>query len=268
MLLPGGSGHAGVLDRLVAHLAGYYRVVAMSSRVASAARPDTITGEQHPKVHAEDTLALIEKLFDEPPTVFGFSAGGITTLELLARHPEHVHLAVVHEPPVTVLLPDAEGHRSALESVRAAARTDGPAAAAPLMTAIMTTAGTDATPAALHHCGDWLEGYADTHPEPPTPQLLELFTRLAGLQPLFLEHILVPFATNEVQLAALDAASARLIPVAGIDSRGQLPYRAAAALAARLDLPLTELPGGHLGPVERPTQFAHALRALLNEHQG
>lgn len=265
MLIPGGAGHAGVLDPLAAHLAGRYRVVAMSSRVASATRADAIEEEQHPKVHAEDTLALIKKLFDEPPTVFAFSSGAITTLELLARHPEHVRLAVVHEPPVTVLLPDATRHRSAFEAVRAAARTDGPAAAARLMTAAMTAPGADAAPAKLHHPGDWLDGYADTQPEPPTPQLLELFTRLADLQPLFLEHILVPFTTNELDLTALDAASPCLIPVAGIDSRGQLPYRAAAALATRLGQPLTELPGGHLGPVERPAQFAHALRALLEE---
>jgi pimeloyl-ACP methyl ester carboxylesterase len=237
----------------------------MSSRFASAARADIIEEEQHPKVHAEDTLALIEKLFDEPPTVFAFSAGAVTALELMARHPEHVRLAVVHEPPVTVLLPDAARQRSAFEAVRAAARTDGPAAAAQLMIAAMTTPGTDATPAKLHHPGDWLDGYADTQPEPATPELLELLTRLADLQPLFLEHILVPFTTSELDLTALEAASPRLIPVAGIDSRGQLPYRAAAALATRLGLPLTELPGGHLGPVERPAQFAHALRALLEE---
>ncbi|MGX6607655.1 alpha/beta fold hydrolase [Micromonosporaceae bacterium Da 78-11] len=267
LLLPGGSGHAGVLDRLTTHLADHYRVVAMSSRVASAARADPIDEEQHPRVHAEDTRALIEKLFNEPPTVFGFSAGAITTLDLLTRHPEHVQRAVVHEPPVTALLPDGARHRSALEAVRAAARTDGPAAAAKLMTAAMTTLGADATPAKLHHPGDWLDGYADTHPEPPTPELLELFSRLADLQPVFLEHLLIPFTTSELDLTALEAAAARLVPVAGIDSRGQLPYRAAAALATRLGLPLTELPGGHLGPVERPTQFAHALRALLDERR-
>jgi pimeloyl-ACP methyl ester carboxylesterase len=237
----------------------------MSSRVASAVRADTIEEEQRPEVHAEDTFALIEKLFDEPPTVFAFSSGAITTLELLARHPDHVRLAVVHEPPVTVLLPEAAHHRSTVEAVREAARTDGPAAAARLMTAAMTSLATDATQAKPHHPGDWLDGYADTRPEPPTPELLELLTRLADLQPLFLEHVLVPFTTNEFDLAALEAASARLIPAAGIDSRGQLPHRAAAALATRLGLPLTEFPGGHLGPVERPTQFAHALRALLEE---
>ncbi|ROS42256.1 alpha/beta fold hydrolase [Amycolatopsis thermoflava] len=259
LLLPGGAGHAGVFDGLAAHLTDHYRVVAMSSRLVSA-RPD---GDQHPKVYAEDVLGLIEALFDEPPAVFAFSAGAITTLDLLARHPERVRLAVVHEPPVVSLLPDADRHRAALEAVRAAARTGDLDEAARLMTDAMTAPEPGAATPELRHPGDWLDGYAETSPEPPTPELLELFARLGELQPLFLEHVLVPFTSADVDVAALAAAGPQLVPVAGIDSRGQLPYRAAAALASRLGLPLTEFPGGHLGPVERPTQFAAALRALL-----
>ena len=95
-----------------------------------------------------------------------------------------------------------------------------------------------------------------------------LHLTLTTLQPLFLEHILIPFTTSDIDPGALAAASARLVPVAGIDSRGRLPYRAAAALADRLGLPLTELAGGHLGPVERPAQFSLALRALIDERRG
>ena len=262
MLLPGGPGHAGLLDGLAAHLAERHHVVAMSTRLASA-RPGTEHGDQHPKVHAEDALGLIEALFDEPPIVFAFSAGAVTTLELLARHPDRVRLAVVHEPPVFSLLPDAGRHRDALEAARTAARTRGMDEAGRLMTETMTARepGTDSPD--LCNPGDWLDGYAETLPEPPTPELLELFAALGELQALVLEHVLVPFTTGEVDLAALDAAGPRLVPVAGIDSRGQLPYRAAAALATGLGLPLNEFPGGHLGPVERPAQFAGALRALL-----
>ncbi|MEV5299639.1 alpha/beta fold hydrolase [Amycolatopsis methanolica] len=96
LLLPGGAGHADIFDGLAAHLADHYRVVARSSRLVSARQ----NGDQHPRVYAEDALGLIDALFDEPPAVFGFSAGAITTLDLLARHPERVRLAVVHEPPV------------------------------------------------------------------------------------------------------------------------------------------------------------------------
>jgi pimeloyl-ACP methyl ester carboxylesterase len=237
----------------------------MSSRVVSA-WPGTEHGDQHPKVHAEDTLHLIDALFDEPPTVFAFSAGAITTLELLAHHPDRLRLAVVHEPPVLGLLPDAGRHRDAIEAVRTTARTRGMDEAGRLMAEAMTTLEPGRDSPDLRQPGDWLDGYAETHPEPPTAQLLELLARLGEFQPLFLEHVLVPFTTGEVDLAALGAVGRRLVPVAGIDSRGQLPYRAAAALAVGLGLPLNEFPGGHLGPVERPTQFAGALRALLEDH--
>ncbi|TWF95943.1 hypothetical protein [Saccharopolyspora dendranthemae] len=90
-----------------------------------------------------------------------------------------------------------------------------------------------------------------------------MLAQAADLQQLFLEHVLVPFTTVEVDLPALAAAGSRLVPVAGIDSRGQLAHRAASALATGLGQALVEFPGGHLGPVERPTQVAHALRALL-----
>ncbi len=234
----------------------------MSSRLVSA-RPGIEHGDLNPGVYAKDTLGLIEALFDEPPTVFAFSAGAITTLELLARHPERLRLAVVHEPPVLGLLPDAGRYRGALEAVRTAARTRGMGEAARLMTETMTALEPATDSPDLRHPGDWLDGYAETLPEPPTPELLELLSLLGELQPLFLEHILIPFATSEVDLAAIGATGSRLVPVAGIDSRGYLPYRAAAALATGLGLPLNEFPGGHLGPIERPVQFASALRAVL-----
>ncbi|WP_267898792.1 alpha/beta fold hydrolase [Saccharopolyspora rhizosphaerae] len=264
MLLPGGSGHAGVLDGVVAHLADHHRVVALSSRLASAPG-DAEHHDQRPADHAEDALGLIEALFDEPPTVFGFSAGAITTLALLAHHPDRIGRAVVHEPPVIGLLPDADRHREALEAVRTAARTQGPEEASRLMTETMTASAPSTDSPEVRHPGDWLDGYAETQPEPPTSDLLELLPLLGELQPLFLEHLLLPFTTSELDLPALSAAESRLVPAAGIDSRGQLPHRTATALAHRLGLPLTELPGGHLGPVERPAQFATALRALLAE---
>jgi hypothetical protein len=122
--------------------------------------------------------------------------------------------------------------------------------------------GTDSVP--LRHFGTWLDGYAGTEPEPPAPELAPVLARLSALQPAFLEHVLVPFTSHVPDPDGLHAVAAKLIPAAGIDSRGQLPYRAATALATALGHPLTELPGGHLGAVERPRLFAEALEALLN----
>ncbi|MEU3018891.1 alpha/beta hydrolase [Nocardiopsis sp. NPDC007018] len=263
LLVPGGAGHGGVLERFALRLADHHDVVTMTTRAASAQRGGT-RGDQSPTAHAQDAIGLIDHLFDTPPIVFGFSSGAVTALELLARRPDRVRRAVVHEPPLVRLLPNAPAHRAALEAVRDAALAGDRAKADELMNAAMTApVPNDTAPPEIRHTGTWIEGYADTAPEPPSPALLELFARTEGLHRLMLEHILVPFASHEPDPAVLRAHGDQLVPVAGVDSRGQLPHRAVSALAAGLGLPLTELPGGHLGPVERPTQFAAAFTELL-----
>jgi pimeloyl-ACP methyl ester carboxylesterase len=268
LFVPGGSGHGGVLERLAAELADTYDVVVMSSRVASERAPGAVLGEQHPKVHAEDAAAVVDALFTEAPIVVGFSSGAITTLELLAHHPEKARLAVVHEPPLVSLLPEAERLRAEIESVRASARAGDFAAAGATMTAMMIDTDIRCEAPALRRFGSWADGYADTAPEPPTPELLELLGRLGELQPVFLEHVLARFTAYEPDLPALAAQAERLVLAAGVDSGKDLPFQTTAALASRLGLPLTELPGGHLGSVERPTQFAAALKSLLSANSG
>ncbi|GAA2157818.1 MULTISPECIES: alpha/beta fold hydrolase [Glycomyces] len=268
LFIPGGSGHGGVLERLTTRLADTYDVVTMCSRVASQQKPGTVLGEQHPKVHAEDAVAVIDALFEEAPIVVGFSSGAITTLELLAHHPGHVRLAVVHEPPLMNLLPEAERLRAEMASVRASARAEDFAEAAVTITATMVDTDIRFEAPALRRFGTWADGYADTAPEPPNPELLELLGRLGELQPVFLGHMLVPFTGYEPDLPALAAQAERLVLAVGVDSHKDLPFQTTAALASRLGLPVAELPGGHLGSVDRPTQFAEALKSLLNANSG
>lgn len=68
------------------------------------------------------------------------------------------------------------------------------------------------------------------------------------------------YLPNETALATL---TDRLILAAGRETRGHLPHRPAATLAAHLHLPLTEFPGGHSGFTDAPTEFADQLLDLL-----
>lgn len=266
LLIPGGSGDAGLFGPLIAQLTGRYTVIAMYSRLASHHGPDPASlGEQHPAIHAEDAFRLLDKLTDEPAIVFGFSSGSITAIELTMRHPERVRFAVVHETPMTHFLPDADRQRAMFESVRTAARDQSLDEASAIMIEGVTAVHADDASVPLRHYGNWLEEYADSEPEPPAPELAEVFARVGRLQTVFLEHMLVPFSTHAPDLEALQAVGTKIVPIGGIDSRGQLPYRAVSALAAHLGLPLTEFPGGHLAPVQRPRQFAEALLRFLDE---
>jgi hypothetical protein len=166
------------------------------------------------------------------------------------------------------LLPEAARLRAEIESVRESTRAEDFAAAGAVMIAMMIDTDIRFEAPELRRFGTWADGYAATEPEPPSPELRELLGRLAELQPLFLEHVLAQFTGYEPDLPALAAQAERLVLAVGTDSSKDLPFQTTAALAARLGLPLTELPGGHLGAVERPTQFGSALKPLLDANTG
>jgi pimeloyl-ACP methyl ester carboxylesterase len=55
--------------------------------------------------HADDAAALIDALDIAPATVVGLSSGAVIALDLTARHPEAVGVAVVWEPPAAGVVP-------------------------------------------------------------------------------------------------------------------------------------------------------------------
>lgn len=69
----------------------------------------------------------------------------------------------------------------------------------------------------------------------------------------------------QLDLTALRAVSAAIVPAAGVLSQDSFPYRCAQALAQQLGRPLTELPGGHAGYAQRPRAFAEALHQVLTQ---
>ncbi|MEV5438770.1 alpha/beta hydrolase [Streptomyces sp. NPDC052682] len=81
---------------------------------------------------------------------------------------------------------------------------------------------------------------------------------------VFRARVVRPFTAYAPDLDALRAASARLTLAAGAASRGHLLHRTAAFLAERTGGAFAEFPGGHLGPLEHPEQFAERVAAALS----
>ncbi|MGH8880368.1 MAG: alpha/beta fold hydrolase, partial [Stackebrandtia sp.] len=194
LLIPGGAGDAGVFGPMAADLAAHYTVVGMYSRLASPG--SAAGGEQSPATHADDAVRLLDGLFDDPVRVFASSSGAITALRLAADRPDRIRLAVLHEPPLVNLLPDAEYARQQLAKVRTVVRATGTAEAMSILAEVMTDRGPAEAPPRVRRFGDWPTDAADSEAEPPTAGMTEVFARLGRLQAAFLEHILVPFATD------------------------------------------------------------------------
>jgi pimeloyl-ACP methyl ester carboxylesterase len=95
------------------------------------------------------------------------------------------------------------------------------------------------------------------------PQLVELMARINANQPFFLEYELRVYPRIQPDLAALKEVSDRLVLAGGRDSREHFPYRPNTVLAERLGREVVDFPGGHIGYVTHPAEFAAQLREVL-----
>ncbi|MGY1946494.1 alpha/beta fold hydrolase [Nocardia asiatica] len=191
------------------------------------------------EVQSEDAHSLLEHLTPagEAAYVFGGSGGAVVALDLLARHPQRLRLVIAHEPPSFGVLPDAAEHKAFVEEVYELFRTEGLAAAG----------------------ARFLEGIGGgVHmPDPAglSPRAAAMIERLHANAPRNMAHELRPITSYLPDVAALATVADRLVLGAGRDSKGKLPRRPAEALAAQLDIPLTEFPGGHSGFTNAPAEL-------------
>ena len=214
------------------------------------------TRENRPAQQAEDLHLLVTALGAGPVEVFGSSGGAVTTLALVAAHPEDVLTLVAHEPPLLQLLPDAEQAVAAERRVKEAYDERGWGAGMAMFIALTS----------------WQGEFTEEFGQPvPDPAGFGLPTGDDGSRddPL-LSGASAAVTAYRPDLAALTAASTRVVVAAGVESQGLLTWRASAALAAALGQELAVFPshhGGFLGGEDgyrgQPEAFAARLREVL-----
>src|SRR3954469_22414799 len=100
-------------------------VVAYDPRgLGRSSRKDGRT-DHSPTVQANDVHGVIEALGAGPVEMFASSGGAVTALALVAAYPDDVRTLVAHEPPLIVVLPDAEAAERARAGVRDAYQANG-----------------------------------------------------------------------------------------------------------------------------------------------
>lgn len=249
LLIPGGTGGAASFDGIADDLAAEYTVATYDPRGMSRSTLDDPEAAQSVAEHADDALRILELLSpDEPARVFGSSSGAIAALHLLTARPERIERLVSHEPPMVEVLPDAPEHRVFIARVQATFHAEG------LMPAMAVLA------AGLTRGGDTSEPQAEIKLSPQAAARVE---RTMTNLPYFVGRIVPSFMSYAPDIRRLEALSDRLVLACGQDSRGELPYRAAAFLAERLSTELRHFPGGHTGLTTHPAEFGELLRKAL-----
>jgi pimeloyl-ACP methyl ester carboxylesterase len=224
-------------------LAGSHRVITADPRGINRSPVDDPDADSTPQLRADDLHRLLRHLDSGPAAVLGSSGGASTALALAQLHPEWVHTVIAHEPPVVELLDDREEHHRATEEVIA-------------------------TYLAGDTAGAWRRYLADAGISLPEPVFDAMFGRERSSKEAADERFAftrMERATNlwRPDIRALLEADVRIVIGIGEQSSGQLCDRTSRALATALGVGPVAFPGGHVGFVEQPEQFAHRLRAVL-----
>lgn len=244
ILIPGAKGEGDVFRQIARELAARYQVVTYDRRGFSRSHLDGPQDYDHRlSTDADDVRRLIEHLTDKPAIVFGNSSGAIVALEVLIHAPEVVQTVVAHEPPAVNLLPDAAKWRAFFDGIYDTYRKDG-------------------IPKAMQQFASGAFGSTDQ-------QLMERATRehtneytLSNAR-YWMEHELRQYPRVELDLDTLAAHAERLVLAGGRDAQAQVPYQPNRVLAQELGRAIVDLPGGHLGFVSSPTEFAKELMNAL-----
>jgi pimeloyl-ACP methyl ester carboxylesterase len=215
------------------------------------------------QTQGDDADQLLAALGTGPAQVLGCSGGALTGLDLAARHPERVHTLVAHEPPAMNLLADSAGWRAAFQDVQATYRREG---VGPGMQQFIATAMRTGDPEATEDDAG-PPGQEQAPPMPDrsqlTPEMLEGMARMQTNSEFFLAHLLPATIGHVPDVAALRAASPRIVVGVGEASKGQMPHLAALALAERLGNEPVEFPGDHQGFATHPGPFAQTVHQAL-----
>jgi pimeloyl-ACP methyl ester carboxylesterase len=198
-----------------------------------------------PEMRAGDLSRLIHHVDAGPAVVLGSSGGAVSALALAQAHPEQVHTVIAHEPPLLELLPDREQQRAATEDIVATYLSGDTAGA---WAKFLANAGITMTE----------EEMAFMFPAEPDPQAV-------ADDHFQYAHMIRPTTRWVPDVAALRAATTRVLVGLGEESAGQVCDRTSRALAAELGTAPTMFPGGHVGFLEVPGEFATALRAAFGQ---
>jgi pimeloyl-ACP methyl ester carboxylesterase len=223
-------------------LAEAYTVVTYDPRGFGRSTIDDPNQDAEPDLLAGDVRRVLEAVGPLPADVFGSSGGAVTGLALVARHPDHVKTLVAHEPPLALLLPEAEAARAEIQAIYDCYRDRGINAA---WARFASFTGMSMPPAG-----------GEGGSQPPSAEAVATSERFFG-------HGVLPIALYAPDLSALQAATARVRVGGGTTSKGEFARRTAVALAEQLGTPLVEFPGGHGGFASDPRDFADVLRHLL-----
>ena len=246
VMVPGASGTAESFRRAAEYLAASRTVAIYDRRGFSRSRLEGPQDfDRRLETDADDLRRLVERLSDEPATLFGVSSGATVGLEVLIRHPTVVGTLVAFEPPAVRLLSDGQTWVDFFHEVYDLYRRCGVVPALQRFREATFAASDRVAMARAMNLN-------------PGDQVLANLT-------FWFENELRQYPATSLELDPLRAHADRIVLAAGQDSHGYPCREATVELGRRLGRPVIDLPGGHVGCMAQPADFTAALMRALRD---
>jgi pimeloyl-ACP methyl ester carboxylesterase len=233
LLIPGANGDHFIYTPIGEILAETFTVVTYDRRGFSGSK---LTGEQdytkRIDTDADDAAILIRHLSDKPAHVFGSSSGALVSLQLIIRHSEIIRSLTAHEPTALKYLPDAEKWKSTVQEIYDLYINDGPAVAKKKFVDELIPGQKD---------GALMQGKGES----TSPNETYWFT-----------HEVRQYPATDFDTAKLEEAKDKILFCVGRDSINTMPAWPVTNLAKSFGTEVLSVPGGHLGYLLHPAEFA------------
>jgi pimeloyl-ACP methyl ester carboxylesterase len=240
LFVSGATGDAGHHSKVADALADDFTVVTYDRRGNSRSPRPAGWTKTTMEEQADDAAQLLASIECRPATVFGTSGGAVITCCMLLRHPDAIRGAILHEPPLAAVVPEAAASMGDMKDMIAQALArGGPPAAVEAFVRDAAGNAFDAIPAEVR---GRMMGNGET---------------LFGAE---IESFL-SFRPDERELSAVK------LPVRLLLGETTTPLFDAATrwLAERLRVPVGRLGGGHTPYFDEPEAMARALRPIFLE---
>lgn len=255
ILVPGANGTGDVFLPLAEKLKDQFTVVAVDRRGYGQSElteplPDRAKNEDDDyrvKRDAHDIAELAKHLSDEPVYILGSSSGAIVTMHVLKDYPEVVRQIAFHEPPINTFLPDSQYWKDQNNEIVEIALTNGLEPGMAAFAKTLDIAKIDAESMSQPISAD---------DESNSKRYEEMIN--------WVKYEIRQYTHSNISIEDLEKYKDIITLLNGTDSRGSFPQSVNYYIHEQTNIPIVDIPGGHLGYIQKPEEFAEVLLELWN----
>ena len=257
ILIPGANGTGDIFLPLAEQLKSHFTVIAVDRRGYGESEltqplPESVSNSQDSyriKRDAEDVATLAKQISNEPVYILGSSSGSIVAMHVLKEHPEIVKKIAFHEPPINSFLPDSQKWQEKNEEIVQTAINKNMVEAMKIFAEALRVAPIDSK--MMSKPADTSES---TEEEKRIEEMLYWF-----------KCEIRQYTSSDISMEDFKTHLNRIVLLNGTDSKGSFPQDVNQYISQQLNLPIVEIPGGHLGYVQKPKGFSETLLSIWQQ---